>query len=463
MPLPACPPPMRLLIIAFTLIVFCLAFMHLTVVAPLSLLKGVDHLTATHEALAGFKTTLSSLQATGAPPDPHPSSITTANNNKNSNDNNNENEYSKPRVAVTPQEHWFYNRKPPPSPSSPPNPNSNSNSNTNAPPESKSSKPNRKKQNRNDPVTAPQDNRSDSVEQPQTKQNSVLVWTTMNINRNEPCDVPCEYTSDKALRKSADASVYELRGYRAPYGDDKMSILLQMEGEHYYPIRMDGYDVENTYRWSSPIKKPYFEWVHYAGERDIQNPSVEPNAIDGVSFLARNCGSRNDREGVVRQLMAAGIRVDAMSSCLHNHPKPANDDKVTIMRGYKFHAAFENGNVRDYVTEKVYLALAAGTVPIYLGAPNINEFVPAGSIINVADFDSVEALAQHLKDSMDDDILYNTYHAWRYKPLPEWFVEKFNFTHSTTECRTCRYVRAKQLGLQWDEVSQRARTAQVIW
>ena len=103
------------------------------------------------------------------------------------------------------------------------------------------------------------------------------------------------------------------------------------------------------------------------------------------------------------------------------------------MQPYKFHAAFENGNVTDYVTEKVYIALAAGTVPIYLGAPNIVDFVPNGSIINVADYASTDALAEHLKNCMKNETLYNSYHAWRKRPLPEWFVSRFDFTHTTTE------------------------------
>eukprot|EP00960_Hanusia_phi_P059267 764116-Hanusia_phi.AAC.5 len=37
----------------------------------------------------------------------------------------------------------------------------------------------------------------------------------------------------------------------------------------------------------------------------------------------------------------------------------------------------ENSFVDDYVTEKFYQALIAGSVPVYLGAPNIHEFAPS--------------------------------------------------------------------------------------
>ena len=39
----------------------------------------------------------------------------------------------------------------------------------------------------------------------------------------------------------------------------------------------------------------------------------------------------------------------------------------------KFVLAFENSVCNDYVTEKIYDVFAAGVVPIYLGAPNIDE------------------------------------------------------------------------------------------
>jgi predicted alpha-1,2-mannosidase len=235
---------------------------------------------------------------------------------------------------------------------------------------------------------------------------------------------------------------------------------MQMEGEHYYPIDTTGWTVENTYRWSSPLLKPYFEWVHYHGETDIQSKRVAQDAISGISFLARNCGSRNNREQVVKDLIQQ-VRVDAMSSCLHNHDKPPEDknlpwiqNKIKLLRAYKFHAAFENGNVRDYVTEKVYTALAAGTVPIYMGAPNIDEFVPKGSIIRVDSFEDTAALAKHIQECLTNETLYQSYHDWRDRPLNSEFVEKFAFTNVTTECRTCRWVYAHKHGLPWDKKSQ---------
>jgi hypothetical protein len=54
----------------------------------------------------------------------------------------------------------------------------------------------------------------------------ILIFNNMKFNRHEPCEIPCEYTTDPTRRKAADASVYERRGYRPPHPDDKFAIYL---------------------------------------------------------------------------------------------------------------------------------------------------------------------------------------------------------------------------------------------
>jgi hypothetical protein len=43
--------------------------------------------------------------------------------------------------------------------------------------------------------------------------------------------------------------------------------------------------------------------------------------------------------------------------------------------------AMENSAARDYVSEKLYDAFTAGCVPLYMGAPNVNEYIPSPSAI----------------------------------------------------------------------------------
>eukprot|EP01033_Poteriospumella_lacustris_P005267 gene5267-3763_t len=63
--------------------------------------------------------------------------------------------------------------------------------------------------------------------------------------------------------------------------------------------------------------------------------------------------------------------------------------KREAMAKYKFYLAFENTNERGYVTEKVFDALYAGVVPVYLGSKvDCQALMPsAHSVIYVDDFD----------------------------------------------------------------------------
>lgn len=54
-----------------------------------------------------------------------------------------------------------------------------------------------------------------------------------------------------------------------------------------------------------------------------------------------------------------------------------NQAKWELISRYKFVIAMENSKVQDYVTEKLFHAFVVGSVPIYLGAPNIYEFLPS--------------------------------------------------------------------------------------
>jgi len=128
-----------------------------------------------------------------------------------------------------------------------------------------------------------------------------------NPTRHIDCDVPCLRSSGKGLQ-------HTLTFEGAPW-----SMVQGMEGPQYYPnLRMPNVPEENKF-WSttsmkSAIPMPYFSWAEYS----IQDPAVEyDETIKGASFIARNCGSKNDREGLVTGLQDF-FRVDSLSSCLHN-------------------------------------------------------------------------------------------------------------------------------------------------
>ena len=209
-----------------------------------------------------------------------------------------------------------------------------------------------------------------------------------------------------------------------------------------------------TTSFKSEVPRPYFSWTEYS----IQKPAVDYDAsIKGASFIASNCASMNGREGVVTELMKM-IRVDNLGTCLNNGaPLPKGSDqsnKVSMQNKYLLHFAFENSNSDDYITEKLWGSFESGTLPVYMGAPNVQDHVPEHSIISVHDFPSTQALGEYLQQVLANKTLYESYHEWRTKPLSDAFHRRYDMTHTHSVCRTCKFVYAKTRGWGWNSERQ---------
>lgn len=267
--------------------------------------------------------------------------------------------------------------------------------------------------------------------------------------KDVPCDVPCQTDGEGGVLSQR--TVVGL-----PF-----SLLFSMEGPQYYNnLRIDPtahrYNrFYSTTSFKSEVPLPYFSFEEY-GDRLQAGPPVDYDAaIKGAVFIARNCQSRNNREGLVKSLIDTNFRVDSVSQCLHNAEKPGDSEKkADIQRHYLFYLAFENQCENDYITEKLWATLEAGVVPVYYGAPNIAEHVPPKSIIDANSFGTSQELAEYLNVVASNRTLYESYHEWRKLPLPESFSNKYKFTEVHSTCRTCRWAFAKKYGLGWNHTLQ---------
>jgi hypothetical protein len=119
-----------------------------------------------------------------------------------------------------------------------------------------------------------------------------------------------------------------------------------------------------------------------------------------------------------------------------------NDAKLGVLARYRYAIAIENSVGLDYVTEKLYEPLAAGAVPVYLGAPNWRDFAPAGSaVLSARDFASPAALGAHLR-ALDagGEAAWLAHHAWRAQGVPEnvRLLQALGDLHAPTlACRFC--------------------------
>ena len=77
-------------------------------------------------------------------------------------------------------------------------------------------------------------------------------------------------------------------------------------------------------------------------------------------------------------------------------------NKLATLSQYKFCICYENATGYDgYMTEKLFDCFLAGTVPIYWGAPNITDWVPADCFVDQRRFASMSQLHEFLK-GMDE-------------------------------------------------------------
>lgn len=75
----------------------------------------------------------------------------------------------------------------------------------------------------------------------------------------------------------------------------------------------------------------------------------------------------------------------------------SGNEKISILQKYRFCICFENTiGLQGYITEKIFSCFAAGCIPIYWGADNIENYIPKACFIDYRDFDSYAELYEFL-------------------------------------------------------------------
>ena len=83
------------------------------------------------------------------------------------------------------------------------------------------------------------------------------------------------------------------------------------------------------------------------------------------------------------------------------------EDKIDVLNKYKFAFCFENCIFKGYITEKIFDAMFAGTVPIYYGAPDINDYIDPNCFIDFRKFKNYGELNDFLLNIKKTE--YNEY------------------------------------------------------
>jgi hypothetical protein len=83
-------------------------------------------------------------------------------------------------------------------------------------------------------------------------------------------------------------------------------------------------------------------------------------------------------------------------------------EKRDAIIDYEFSVGIENSIEKNYITEKFFDNLLVNTVPVYFGAPNIEEVYDKSSFIHL-DLNNIDNCLQTFKDILDGKYDYESY------------------------------------------------------
>ncbi|XP_034238974.1 alpha-(1,3)-fucosyltransferase 10 isoform X2 [Thrips palmi] len=156
---------------------------------------------------------------------------------------------------------------------------------------------------------------------------------------------------------------------------------------------------------------------HYVVPIERKNSLLQH--LSPVLYVQSDCDTPLDRDKYVQKLMEY-IPIDSYGACLHNKELPVlmtnpmesfnSEEFLHFVAQYKFTIAFENAVCDDYITEKLWRPLTVGSVPIYLGSPSIEDWLPnQKSAVLASNFSSPKELAAYLLEINSDDEKYTAF------------------------------------------------------
>ncbi|XP_043709466.1 putative fucosyltransferase-like protein isoform X3 [Telopea speciosissima] len=233
------------------------------------------------------------------------------------------------------------------------------------------------------------------------------IWVSGAEKEWKTCAVGCRFGFDHQSGKKPDATFGLAQEARIA------SVIRSMESSHYYAEN----SIDQARRW----------------------PKTEKALA--AAFIS-NCAARNFRLQALEGLEKSNIKIDSYGGCHRNRDGRVN--KVETLKRYKFSLAFENSGEEDYVTEKFFQSLVAGSVPVVVGAPNIQEFAPSpGSVLHIKELNDVPSVAKTMKYLAENDDAYNQSLRWKYEGPSDSFKALVDMAAVHSSCRLCIHLATK--------------------
>jgi len=180
------------------------------------------------------------------------------------------------------------------------------------------------------------------------------------------------------------------------------------------------FDAEISYRQTAELWAPYIIPDQFRGYRNAVT-DVRPDLC--CAFISSGVDNSHRRKYMTALMQHMEV---ASFGRFMNNRVLENDcglqSKLAAMRNFTYTLSFENAIETDYVTEKFFDPFMAGTIPIYLGAPNVEEFAPGNDCyIDASRFPDPATLSEFLRRENPQ-----RFHRWRQGPLKASLLSMFD-------------------------------------
>jgi len=304
------------------------------------------------------------------------------------------------------------------------------------------------------------------------RRNGSDVTTVQNV---QDCDVGCKFTMDVCQ----DAEARTLKGERCLPSVSDWTVdgtdfkfkysMLDPRDEPSVAISRKAYREHLFYAtrsFQSEIPLSTFDWDLY-GLVTPKNDFVKA-AEHGMCFIRLEPCSGEVRPQTWINTLQETFQgnFDNYGPCKYGNSKLKEteldmtkaEDRQSIMGQYIFTLIIGYSTTPDNISELIWDALAAGSIPVYHGAPNVREHVPPNSIILGSEYPSREVLAEYLDTVRSSKEEWEKYHACRdHENGRAAMEEKYEFlkgSASSSYCRMCRWALAAQYNIPWNPQKQ---------
>lgn len=263
-----------------------------------------------------------------------------------------------------------------------------------------------------------------------------------------------EFTEDRRRMAEADVVVFHLpsldRVFLRRKRAGQLWVAWYMECEqNYRRLRssrlMGRFDLQMNYHQDADIMVTYIpEPLRILQPESLQAGRHEHMMCSFVSGYVDRSGRLDYLEELSRYM-----EIHRFGRCGDRviHDDRGLASKLSITSRYKFSFSFENAIAPDYVTEKFYDPLLAGSVPVYLGAPNVESYAPVDDcFINVADFSGPAELADYLLQLDRDQPAFERLVNWRERPFRPGFKALCENTHPSAFDGLCSVLTSFSTG-----------------